>query len=85
MDEELFNKVVDEIYSQYKADHSMQFSRHIHPMFYNGTFSENNEYVPEEPEPLLSKEEFIEKLKNDEDFKWFFAFEVLYLYLAKQK
>jgi len=87
-DKEIFNeaiviKAIDELYSQYEADHSLRNIIYIHPMFYNGTFSEDNSCIPDEPEELLTKEEFESKLE-DIDYKWRFGLEVLYCYIMKQ-
>lgn len=81
---EILKKVIDEVYTQYKTDNSLRSAAYIHPMFYNRTFSKNNEYIPEEPETLLTKEEFIEKMNSDVDSKWHIGIQVLYIYLSKQ-
>lgn len=83
-DDGLINHIYDSLYYQYECDHSLSMNRYIHPMFYNGTFSENNEYQPENPGEIMSKEEFIENLDNGES-KWSIGFEILYLYLKKQE
>lgn len=82
--EKIINETIDELYSQYEIDHSMRSTIYVHPMFYNGTFSKNNEYQLEEPEPLLSKEEFTRKITLEPDSKWGFGFQILYLYISKQ-
>jgi len=71
-------KVIDELFRQYELDHSLRSVAYNHPMFYNETFSENNQYQPEKPEVILNKEDFINELKN-EDNKWAFGYQVLYL------
>ena len=81
---DLMNKVIDEVYSQYETDHSFEVSCYHHPMFYNGTFSENNEYKPKKPELLMTRQEFIEKL-NDKDSEWLMGVQVLYIYLSREK
>lgn len=80
MNDKIIDELIDVLYSQYKSDHSMRTTVHNHPMFRNGTFSENNEYIPEEPEQLLTKEEFKDKIEDDADFKWGFGLQVLYIY-----
>ena len=80
---EIFNVAIDELYSQYESEHSFRCTRYIHPMFYNGTFSKDNSYQPEKPEPLMTKEEFINEL-NDSESKWSFGLEVLFFYLFKK-
>lgn len=87
-DEKLFEgiheEVIDDLYIQYDLDHIMAVTRHIHPMFYNGTFSRDNSYQPEKPEPLLSKEEFEKKLMlYDFVDKWTTGYEILYSYIAR--
>ena len=64
---ETFEMIVDELYSHYEAENSLQNVRYIHPMFYNGTFSENNSYQPPKPE----------------EYRWNTAFQVLYNYISK--
>jgi hypothetical protein len=81
----LINKIFDELYSQYETEHNMQSALYIHPMFYNGTYSENNECQPPDPGLLLSKEDFIQKINEDIGSKWEFGFQVLFSYLSKQK
>ena len=83
--EEIFNDTVDLIYSIYESEISMQNVMYIHPMFYNGTFSKNNEYQPPVPEPLISKDEFIKNLeKNSHQDRWNTALTVLLHYKLKE-
>ena len=85
-DKEKIEKIIDELYSYYEAEISLQNIRYIHPMFYNGTFSENNSYQPPEPDKLMTKEEFIEKMNSEgEEYRWNTAFQALYNYISKQK
>jgi len=84
-DKELFEKIFDELYNRYEAEISLQHIRYIHPMFYNGTFSENNEYQPPKPNELMTRDEFIEKMNNEsEEYRWNTAAQVLYNYISKQ-
>lgn len=76
--------VYNELYLQYEADHSLRSVAHIHPMFYNGTVSKTNEIQTEKPEPLLTKEEFIDEI-NTLNSKWSFAAEVLAIYLMRNE
>lgn len=78
-------KIIDELYSCYETENSFQNVRYIHPMFYNETFSENNSYQPPKPDVLMTRDEFVEKMNNeDEEYRWNTAFQVLYNYLSKQ-
>lgn len=81
---DILNEVMDEVYSQYESDHSLRSVIYIHPMFYNGTFSENNSYQPDKPEELLTKEEFINKIDEDITSRWSTAASVLFHYILKQ-
>ena len=90
MDSEIFYStrelVIDSVYSFYASDHSLRYVRHIHPMFYNGTYSENNVCQPEEPELLMSKEDFIimlDDLSGDNNC-WRVAYNVLLMHVLKQ-
>jgi hypothetical protein len=83
--EEIIDKSIDAIYSTYESDHSLRTVGYIHPMFYNGTFSENNSYQPPKPETLLTKEEVIEEIQRGGlDNKWGFSFQVLFNYMISQ-
>ena len=85
-DKETFEKIIDELYSYYEAENSLHNIRYAHPMFYNGTFSENNSYQPPKPDELMTKEEFVLKLNNEsEEYRWNTAFQVLYNHISKQK
>ena len=85
MDEEKFTIIINELYSCYESEHSFHTVRYLHPMYYNGSFSENNSYQPPEPEKLMTKEEFILKLNNESDeYRWNTAFQVLYNHISKQ-
>jgi hypothetical protein len=74
---------LDETYKSYESDHSMEWVRHIHPMFRNGTFTEDNSYIPPKPEKKLTKEEFIKSLEET-DSEWAFAVQVLYSYILRE-
>jgi hypothetical protein len=80
--EEIYDEVIDELYHQYCSEHDMDIMRHIHPMFRNGSFSEDYP-IPEKPEPLMSKEEFSNNIEDDE--KWGLAFDVLVSYIYKKE
>ncbi len=83
---EILEKTLDELYSYYEAEHSLQNVGHHHPMFYNGTYCENNSYQPPKPDELMTKEEFILKLNSEsEEYGWNMALQVLYNYISKQK
>ena len=85
-DKELFEKIIDELYNCYECEISLQNVRYIHPMFYNGTFSKNNEYQPPKPDELMTRDEFVQKMNNEtEDYRWNTACQVLYNYISKQK
>jgi hypothetical protein len=85
-DKETIEKIIDQLYLYYEAEISLQNIMYIHPMFYNGTFSENNEYQLSKPEELMSKEEFISKLNNESnEYRWKTAFNVLYSYILRNK
>ena len=80
-----FEKIIDELYSCYETEISLQNIRYIHPMFYNGTFSENNSCQPPEPDKLMTKEEFIDKMNSEgEEYRWNTACQVLFNYISKQ-
>lgn len=84
-DKEKIDTIIDYLYSCYEAEISLQNVRYIHPMFYNGTFSENNTYQPPVPDKLMTKEELIEKMGNEgEEYRWNTAFQVLFNYISKQ-
>ena len=77
--------IIDELYSCYEAEISLQNVMYIHPMFYNGTFSEDNSCQPPKPEELITKEEFISKLESEsQEYRWNTAFQVLYNYISKK-
>jgi len=75
---------LDEAYFQYKSDHSMAVTRHIHPMFRNGTFSKDNSYQPPDPGKELTREEF-EDLVLKGDSKWDIVTEALVRYMYKER
>jgi hypothetical protein len=81
--DEIMQIVIDTVYDTYELENDMDHMRYIHPMFYNGTFSENNEYQPPKPEPLMSKEEF-EKYLNKGNTEWDNAIQVLTIYIMRQ-
>ena len=84
-DKEKIEKIFDELYSCYEVEISLQNIRYIHPMFYNGTFCENNCYQPPEPDKLMTRDEFIVKMNSEgEEYRWNTAFQVLYSYISKQ-
>ena len=83
---EIEEMAMDEAYLQYLADYSMAMTRHIHPMFRNGTFSEDNSYQPEHPGKELTKEEFKEKVNDgNDDTKECYVFEALFRYIYKEE
>ena len=76
--------IINELYSYYEVENSLQNVIYSHPMFYNGTFSENNLFQPREPEMLMTKEEFIIKLNTESaEYRWNTAFQVLYYHISK--
>ena len=85
---DIMSIALDELYSSYESDHSLNTVRWLHPMFQNGTFSEGNSYQPPNPGELLSKDDFIAELNNcDGEFgeKWSLALQVLFYYIHKTK
>jgi hypothetical protein len=85
-DKEKIEKIIDELYSCYEGENSLQNMIYIHLMFYNGTFLENNSYQPPKPDELMTKNEFIEKINSEcNEYRWTTAFQVLYNYISKQK
>lgn len=86
MDKAIIEEIIDQLYTCYESEISLQTIAYIHPMFYNGTFSENNSYQPTKPDQLLTKEEFIIKLNNESPiYRWNTAFQVLFNYMVKHK
>jgi hypothetical protein len=83
---EYMDEAMNFVYKFYEAEHSMETARYIHPMFYNGTFSKNNECQPPKPKELLTKEEFDKKMVEDDDFssKWDIALMILFQYISKK-
>jgi hypothetical protein len=82
--ENSIEKWMKELYSCYETEISLQNIRYIHPMFYNGTFCENNCYQPPEPDKLITRDEFVEKLWSEtEEGRWRTSFQVLYNYISK--
>ena len=81
--EDLEEELINTLYDFYELENSMDNIRYIHPMFYNGTFSENNEYQPPKPDPLMSKEDFTTML-NTTDTEWNKVMEVLAFYILRQ-
>jgi hypothetical protein len=80
-----FNLIIDELYSCYEADISLQNSRYIHPMFYNGTYSDDNSCQPPKPDELMSRDEFVKKMGEESfEYRWNTAFQVLYNYVSRQ-
>ncbi len=83
---EIINEVIDELYKFYETQNMIQTIAYVHPMFYNGTFSENNSYQPPEPEKLLTREEFETKfLESNGKSEWQIPFEVLLGYIMRKK
>lgn len=41
MSKEKIEKIIDELYHCYEGENAIQLARYLHPMFYNGTYSEN--------------------------------------------
>ena len=84
-DKEKIEKIIDELYSCYEAEISLKNVIYTHPMFYNGTFCENNCYHPPKPDTLMARVEFINKMNSEgEEYRWNTAFQVLYNYISKQ-
>ena len=85
MEKEISKKLMDHLYNSYVCDHTLREAAYLHPMFYNGTFSEDNCYQPPKPEELMEREEFFEKLLNeDSEYRWNTAFQVLFSYFSKE-
>lgn len=82
--EEIFNEVINEVYSHYSANYSLRRIMSIHPMNYNGQLCDKPNHIQEEIEPFLTKDEFLEKL-NDDDFKYSTAVTSLFNYISKIK
>jgi hypothetical protein len=86
IDESKVELIINEVYRYYESEIAMQNILYVHPMFYNGSFSENNEYQPAEPEELMTKEEFIEKLNSESyQYRWNTALDALISYVSKQE
>lgn len=86
MNKEIIEHIIDELYSCYEAENSLQNIMHIHPMFYNGTFSEGNSYQPSKPDMLMTRNEFVDKMNNEsQEYRWNTAFQVLYNHISKTK
>ena len=81
--EDLEEELVNTLYDFYELENGMDHIRYIHPMFYNGTFSKNNEYQPPKPEPLMSKEDFTNMI-NTTDTEWNKVMEVLAFYILRK-
>ena len=81
--EEVVKEVTDFVYRCYVVENDMDCLRYGHPMFYNGTFSKNNECQPPKPEPLMEKEEFIQMISKG-DTEWSKAMDVLGMYILNQ-
>jgi hypothetical protein len=55
-------------------------------MFRNGTYIKDNSCQPPEPDKLMTKDEFINKMNSEgEEYRWQTAFQVLYNYISKQE
>jgi len=78
----VIEEVMDELYFQYESDHGFRMTVYTHPSFYNGTVG--NENLPDKPELLMTKEQFIEEVNNNSKSKWFHGAEVLYSYIFRQ-
>jgi len=74
-------RAIDEVFNYYESDHGLRSIRYIHPMFYNGTFCKDNCYQPEEPETLLTKEEFTDKITEE---PWNTAFQVMFNFISRE-
>ncbi len=85
MEKEIIDDVLNELYSFYEGDYSLRSCVYIHPMFYNGTFCKNNCYQPDEPEPFLTKEDFIKLISEEPRSIWGVSFQVLYSHIMKEK
>ena len=85
-DREKIEMLIDELYTYYEGENSFQLTRYLHPMFQNGTFSENNSYQPPKPKKLMTREEFVSKMSNEsEEYRWNTALQVLFNHISKQK
>ena len=82
-EEEIKDEVVGTLYDFYELENSMDHIRYIHPMFYNGSFSKNNEYQPPKPEPLMTKEDFTTMI-NTTDTEWEKVMSVLVFYIMRK-
>tara|TARA_R110000868_G_scaffold76573_3_gene220112 strand:- start:681 stop:950 length:270 start_codon:yes stop_codon:yes gene_type:complete len=80
---EIEKVTLSELYRQYTIDHALRELRYLHPMFYNGTYSETNECQPPKPEELLDEDEFYLEL-NNVDSKWRDSYQVLLTYISRQ-
>jgi len=86
LEQQLLKEAIDSVYTSYEGEHSFRSVMSIHPMFFNGTFTEDNSYQPTTPDPLMSKDEFIKTIESEsEDNRWKTAITVLYLYLLKNR
>lgn len=85
-EKEIVDKIIDELYSYYEAENSLQNIMYIHPMFYNGTFCKDNSYQPPIPDELMTKDEFIQKMNTEGgEYRWNTAATALYHYIIKQE
>jgi hypothetical protein len=80
----IIGDIIDELYSYYESEISLQNVVYTHPMFYNNSFSKNNQYHPPKPNELMTKDEFILKMKNEScEYRWNTALQVLYNHISK--
>jgi hypothetical protein len=85
-EKEKIEKIIDELYYCYEAENSLQWVRYLHPMFRNGTYSKDNSCQPPEPDKLMTKDEFINKMNSEgEEYRWQTAFQVLYNHITKKE
>jgi len=82
MEIEAMLKAMDEVYNAYEADHAFKSTMYLHPMFYNETYCENNCYQPEEPQKLMTIDEFFEN--SDIRKEWDRPISILYYYILKE-
>ncbi len=83
---DVLEKTFDELYSFYETENSLKNVGYLHPMFYNKSFCENNSHQPPKPKELMTKQEFISKIKTEsKESRWVTAFKVLYTHILKEK
>ena len=87
--EESLNETLDFLYEMYLGEIGMQLTRYVHPMFYNGTYSKNNEVQPPKPDEELSFVDFQKKIldnpEHKDHLKWSHTFQMLFIYINRKK